>query len=148
MTSKSRIDRIEIFAKAVIDGASQADAYRLAYPTTTKWKADSVHHKASEMGRDVQVLSRIDALRKEVTKEFVWERVMSLKGLAKVAIDKAAKNSDKISAIKELNVMCGYNSPKKIDHTSSDGTMTPQSAIDMSKLSDATLEDIMNAKIC
>lgn len=147
MAAKSRMDRIEIFAKAIVAGKTQADAYREAYPASLKWKDDSVHHKASEMARDVQVLSRVEELRKEVTKEFVWDRVMSLKVLAKIAAGKTAKDSDKIAAIKELNNMCAFNAPQKLDHTSSDGTMTPRPTIDMTKLSDSALEEIMNAKV-
>jgi phage terminase small subunit len=149
MTSKARLARIDIFAKAIVEGKTQAEAYRLAYPTSTKWRADHVHTKAYEMAKDEHVLSRIEELRKEVTKEFVWERVMSLKVLAKVATDKTSKDSDKVAAVKVLNAMYGYDAPQKavIDHTSSDGTMTPRPTIDMTKLSDSALEEIMNAKI-
>lgn len=34
----------------------------------------------------------------------------------------------------------------KVDHSSEDGSMTPKPALDASKLSDATLEELMNAR--
>lgn len=147
MTAQSRMDRIEIFAKAIVAGKTQADAYREAYPKSLKWTPDTLHHRAHEMAKNGKVMDRIDELRKEVTKEFVWTRVMSLKVLAKIAANNQSKDSDKINAVKELNTLCGFNAPQKLDHTSSDGTMTPRSTIDMSKLSESALEEIMNAKV-
>lgn len=56
----------EKFAQEVASGKSQADAYREAYPRSKKWKAESVHEKASTLMANVKVRSRVDDLRKKV----------------------------------------------------------------------------------
>lgn len=56
----------EKFALAIAAGNSQADAYREAYPRSKKWKAESVHEKASTLMANVKVRSRVDDLRKKV----------------------------------------------------------------------------------
>lgn len=141
----STVDRIEIFAQAIVSGKTQADAYRDAYPTTATWKADSVHQKASVMAADVKVRSRIDQIRKEVAEKILWSREESALTLKKIAIDESYKGSERISAVKELNAMFGYNSPVKIDHTSTDGTMSPV-GLDVSKLSEQTMKELLNAR--
>ena len=142
----STADRIEIFAQAIIAGKSQSDAYRAAYPTTTKWKADSVHHKASEMARSVQVLARIAELRKQLSDKVLWSREMSVNVLKEIAMEDGYKGSERTAAIKELNAMYGYNSAVKIDHSSTDGTMTPKPALDTSKLSENTMRELLAAR--
>lgn len=39
-----------------------------------------------------------------------------------------------------------YSPKQSVDHTSSDGSMTPKPALDTSKLSDETLRELMNAR--
>lgn len=141
----SRTDRIEIFAQAVIAGKSQSDAYRLAYPTSLKWKDDSVHHKASEMARDVQVLSRVEKLRKDLAEKILWSREDSVNVLKEIATDSSYRGSERTAAVKELNAMHGHNSPVKLDHTSTDGSMSPV-GLDVSKLSETTMKEILAAR--
>lgn len=138
-------DRIEIFAQAIVDGKTQADAYRAAYPVTMKWKADSVHHKASEMARNVQVMARIEQLRKEIADKGMWSREQSVLILCGIAQSEHAKDADRIKAVDKLNVMFGYNAPVKIDHSSTDGTMSPV-GLDVSKLSDVTMKELLDAR--
>lgn len=42
--------------------------------------------------------------------------------------------------------LLGLDAPQKIDQTSSDGTMSPQPAIDASRLSDQTLQELLEAR--
>lgn len=46
----------------------------------------------------------------------------------------------KITAIQEINKMLGYNAPEKIDHGSSDGSMTPKENVNYSNVSSETLK--------
>lgn len=141
----SQTDRIEIFAQAIVSGKTQADAYRLAYPTSLKWKDDSVHHKASEMARDVQVLARLAELRKAVEKKALWSIEESVKILKEIATGDSYKGSERTAATKELNAMFGYNK-FNIDHSSTDGTMTPKPALDVSKLSEQSMKELLAAR--
>ena len=49
------------------------------------------------------------------------------------------------SAMVDLARIQGIDAPRKIDHTSTDGSMTPQPGLDVSKLSDEALREIMEA---
>lgn len=141
----STADRIEIFAQAIVSGKKQADAYRAAYPAALNWKDESVHPKASEMAKNGTVLARIAELRKEVAEKILWSREESALVLKEIALDDTYQSSARISAVKELNAMFGYNSPVKIDHTSTDGTMSPV-GLDVSKLSEQTMKELLNAR--
>lgn len=54
----------DIFCHRVAAGRPQSDAYREAYPTSLKWKPESVHQKASVLAADDKVQSRIRAIQK------------------------------------------------------------------------------------
>jgi hypothetical protein len=57
----------EAFCVALAKGAkSQAAAYRTAYPSSLKWKAETVHVKASALTSRDKVTARIAALRSEL----------------------------------------------------------------------------------
>ncbi len=75
----------EKFAQEVVKGKSLAEAYRLAYPASLKWKDDSVHNKASALGRNALVKARTALLAKEVEKAFVIDRVTVLREIARIA---------------------------------------------------------------
>lgn len=53
----------EAFAQAVASGKSLAEAYRIAYPASLKWKPDSVHQSASKLMADPKVSPRVAELR-------------------------------------------------------------------------------------
>lgn len=56
------------------------------------------------------------------------------------------KTHSQLAAIQQLAKMQGWESATKHDHISSDGSMTPRPAIDTSKLSPATIAELMAAK--
>ena len=49
--------RHERFAQLLAEGQSQADAYRVVYPASRHWKADSLHQRASKV--HAKVLPRV-----------------------------------------------------------------------------------------
>lgn len=69
----------EAFALGVVEGKTQAEAYREAYPASRSWKPDSVWVKASKLMAKVQ--PRVDELladvakRHEVTQDSLVEMV-------------------------------------------------------------------------
>jgi phage terminase small subunit len=102
----------EKFCQAVADGMTQADAYRASY-STGNMKAASVHEKASQLAANVKVTSRIAELKAALAQKALWTREQSVAALVReIGGDRAA---DRISAVKALNEMHGYNAPTKID---------------------------------
>jgi phage terminase small subunit len=135
----------EAFAQAVADGNTQADAYRIAFDVKPSTKPETVQANASRLMADSMVSARVAELRSNLAEKALWTREDSVRRLRDIALGGAeTKDSDSVSAIKELNSMHGWNSPQKIDHTSSDRSMSPK-GIDPNKLSTAALAELLAA---
>ena len=110
----------EAFAQAIADGLGQADAYRMAYDA--EGMADStIYPKASRLMSNSKVVARVDELKSMVVEKQLWTREMSVKGLIQAyRIAQDAKTSTGMTAaVKELNVMHGFNEPTKLSITGS-----------------------------
>ena len=108
----------ELFAQCIADGMGQADAYRTAYDA--EGMADStIYPKASRMLSEGKVRVRVDELKAMVVEKQLWTREMSVKGLIQAyRIAQDAKTSTGMTAaVKELNVMHGFNEPTKLSIT-------------------------------
>lgn len=108
----------EAFAQAIADGMGQADAYRMAYDA--EGMADStIYPKASRMLNEGKIRARVDELKAKVVEKQLWTREMSVKGLIQAyRIAQDAKTSTGMTAaVKELNVMHGFNEPTKLSIT-------------------------------
>ena len=55
----------ELFCIRVSEGNTASEAYRLAYPHSCKWKAETVHNKASALHRKGEVVARVKELQHE-----------------------------------------------------------------------------------
>ena len=110
----------EAFAQAIADGMGQADAYRMAYDAEGM-KDSTVHPKASRMLSEGKIRARVDELKAMVVEKQLWTREMSVKGLIQAyRIAQDAKTSTGMTAaVKELNVMHGFNEPTKLSITGS-----------------------------
>ena len=104
----------ESFAQAVADGKTQADAYRIAY-NAGGMKPETVQSKASILIKKGMVGARVAELRKTVADKHIWTREKSVRVLADIADDSESKAAEKVSAIKELNSMHGFNAPVKME---------------------------------
>ena len=110
----------ELFAQCIADGLGQADAYRMAYDA--EGMADStIYPKASRMMNEGKIRTRVDELKSMVVEKQLWTREMSVKGLIQAyRIAQDAKTSTGMTAaVKELNVMHGFNEPTKLSITGS-----------------------------
>ena len=107
----------ESFALAIVNGKSQTDAYKEAYDTSN-YKDNTIHVNASALVSNTKVSSRIAELRKDLVSKELWTREKSVIALVAVYNSLDAKCSDKVSAVKELNCMHGYNAPGQlnVDH--------------------------------
>jgi len=102
----------EAFAQAIADGMGQADAYRMAYDAEGM-KDNTVYPKASRMMNVGKIRARIDELKAQVAEKQLWSREMSVKAL--VQAYREGSGAVKVSAVKELNAMHGYNEPSKLN---------------------------------
>ena len=102
----------EAYCRAIADGNTQIDAYRLSYKADTNDNSCGVN--ASKLSKNPKIVSRVAELRTMLAEKLLWSREDSVKTLKSV-IDNADKNSDIISAVKELNSMHGYEASKKLE---------------------------------
>lgn len=102
----------EAFCQGIADGLGQADSYRAAYDAEDM-KENSVYVNASKLMKNAKVTQRISELRSEVQEKQLWSREMSVKAL--VAAYREGSGAVKVSAVKELNAMHGYNEPSKLN---------------------------------
>jgi phage terminase small subunit len=107
-------DKQERFCQAIADGKTQADAYRAAY-NAGGMKPEVVQNKASLLAKKGEVAVRIAGLRKTISEKHIWTRERSVLALADIVEDEASRSGEKVSAIKELNSMHGFNAPVKMD---------------------------------
>lgn len=104
----------EAFAQAVSGGMTQSDAYRSAYDAS-KTKPDVVSVKASQLMADGKVAVRVAELQAALADKQLWTRIDSVTELADIARGAESKAAEKIAAIKELNLMHGFNAPTKVE---------------------------------
>ena len=104
----------EAFAQAVSSGMNQSDAYRAAY-SAKKMQAPTINAMASKLALSHEVSMRIASLKQELANKSLWTREQSVAVLAGVVDAMDAKHGDKISAVKVLNDMQGFNAPVKHD---------------------------------
>jgi phage terminase small subunit len=102
--------RWEAFCNYTLTEPSLADAFIKAYPHSAKWKRKTCIEKASRLAKRGNIQARINELKEALVKRTLWTRETSVKVLAKIAL-KGERDSDKISSIKELNAMHGFNAP-------------------------------------
>ena len=105
----------EAFAQAIADGLGQADAYRFAYDAE-QMKDETVYPNASRLINNSKVAARVAELKSQVVEKQLWTREMSVKGLMsayRIALE-AKTSTGMTAAVKELNIMHGFNEPTKV----------------------------------
>jgi hypothetical protein len=76
-------------------------------------KDSTIYSKASVLMSDGKVAARVAELKAQVVEKQLWTREMSVKGLMsayRIALE-AKASSGMTAAVKELNIMHGYNAP-------------------------------------
>ena len=111
----------ERFAQLYVELGNASEAYREAYDS--KAKPDSVHVNASKLLSDARVALRVQELQEALEEKALWRRISSLRVLSEIALE-SEKDSDRVSAVKALNAMHGWDK-QVVDHTSSDGSFAP-----------------------
>ena len=94
----------EQFVKNIIDGMSQADAYRNAYDTS-RMADKTIHEKASRLMADGKVTARLQELRDKIANDKVMNATRRAERLTEFANDEDPNVAMK--AIDLLNKMTG-----------------------------------------
>lgn len=96
----------EKFVQGIIEGMSQADAYRSAY--STKNMADkTVWENASRLMADSKVKARVTELRDQIVSDSIMSAQKRLEWLTKVIQNEDESTGDKLKAIDLMNKMQG-----------------------------------------
>lgn len=76
-------DKQELFVRKIIEGESQADAYRAAY-STQRMSDKSVWEKASRLMADAKVRARVKELRDKLAEESIMTAEERLRYLTRI----------------------------------------------------------------
>lgn len=119
--------RQEKFAQNLVNGMSQRQAYKDAFPSSKKWKDATIDNKASKLFKNDEVLARYNELIEKAQDEAIMsakERMIWLSNVVNGKVtqkswgsngqeyDNEAYISDKLKAIDTLNKMTGEYTTK------------------------------------
>lgn len=96
----------ERFVQCIIEGMSQADAYRSAYPKQ-RMSDKTVWEAASRLMANSKVIARIDELRAELVKPSIMTAQKRLEWLTDLVNNEEEDTNDKLKAIDIMNKMQG-----------------------------------------
>lgn len=96
----------EAFVQNIIQGMSQADAYRSAY--STKSMSDkTIHEAASRLMADSKVAARVTELRQQLTKDTIMSAQKRLEWLTDIVRNEKESTGDRLKAVDIMNKMSG-----------------------------------------
>lgn len=101
----------EKFVQNIIDGMSQADAYRNSYDVS-RMMDKSIHEKASKLMADVKVRSRLQELRDQMMKPSIMTAQERLEWLSEIIKSEDETTADKLKASDQMNKMQGEYTQK------------------------------------
>ena len=96
----------ELFVQKIIEGYSQADAYRSAY-NTKRMSDKTIWENASRLMADSKVTARVAELRNELAKPSIKTAQERLEWLTQLIDSEEESTSDKLKAIDLMNKMQG-----------------------------------------
>lgn len=79
------------FARLVVEGKTQAEAYRTAYPKSQKWKDETVWPAASRMMANSKIAARVDNLRRQLASRSILTAEKVLAEIGKIAFSDVRK---------------------------------------------------------
>lgn len=96
----------EKFVQNIIQGMSQADAYRSAYDAS-KMSDKTIHERASVLASQDKVKTRLKELRDKLASESIMSAQERMEWLTQIIKDKDEGTNDKLKAVDILNRMSG-----------------------------------------
>lgn len=120
-------ERQEKFCQEVMQGKTQRQAYYSAYPSSLKWKVETVDSKASIMANNGKVLARLEELRAEaaeqnkITRNDLIEQLKTI-GFSDIDLDDI-RPTDKIKAIEAMAKILGFDKADTENKENSNGIL-------------------------
>ena len=107
----------EKYCQARAGGKTQRQAYLAAYPSSKKWKPETVDNKAYILEKDNEILARLKELAVENEKRAGMSRKKLLDKLENIinTDDVQFKGGEVLKAIELYADMCGYREAKTED---------------------------------
>jgi len=136
----------EAFCLSYLETGNASEAYRRSYDAKNM-KPDTITVKASELLSNGNISVRLAELRAPIIAKAqltVQDLLAELEEARQLALQTESA-APAVSATMGKAKLLGLDK-QVIDHTSSDGSMTPKPAIDASKLSDQALAEILALK--
>lgn len=96
----------EKFVNCIIEGMSQADAYRSAY-NTSRMTDKSIHESASKLMADPKISTRVAELREKMTSKSIMSAQERMEWLTELINNADAGTTDRLRAIDIMNKMQG-----------------------------------------
>ena len=96
----------EKFVQGIIEGKSQADAYRAAY-STKNMTDKSIWVNASQLMNDTKVAQRVTELRNQMMKSSIMSAQERMEWLTKLVNNEEEGTNEKLKAIDIMNKMQG-----------------------------------------
>jgi|GEM_PF-6882276 len=103
----------EEFAKLVAAGSNLSDAYRKAY--NANYSNNVMKVRGYETSTNPNVAAKIKELKNEVKQLELWRKEDSIRALISV-VNEPSRPSDVVAAVKELNMMHGFNAAMELKH--------------------------------
>lgn len=97
----------EKFVQCIIEGMSQADAYRSAYNAAKRMTDKTIWEKASRLMADDKVKARVQELRDQLAKSTIMTAQERLEWLTSVIKSEEESTADKLKASDQMNKMQG-----------------------------------------
>lgn len=115
---KALTPKREKFARLVVEGKSQSEAFREAFPAARKWTDGTVWAKSSALMANGKVLERVLQLREEAAKGAVATARDLAVGLSAIFAEGCGIGGDRrlaIQAADSLAKLLGYNAAQKVE---------------------------------
>ena len=136
----------ERFVQLVVGGATYSDAYRGAYDVENM-SDPAINTEASRLANDPKISPRIKELEKDLQESAaiaaLWSLELSIKTkrqALKIGIDKGDSRAI-LQASESLDRQFGLEPARKVDITSSDGSMSPNKRRPFEDLTDEELDE-------
>lgn len=96
----------EKFVNCIIEGMSQADAYRSAY-NTSRMTDKTIHESASKLMADPKISARVAELREKMASKSIMTAQQRMEWLTELINNELAGTTDRLRAIDIMNKMQG-----------------------------------------
>jgi phage terminase small subunit len=117
----------EAFALAYVETGNAAEAYRRAYDVRAATQHSSIYVAASKLLDNPKIVERVAQLQHQAAEMCLYtvKDAFTEYEVARQLALQEANPSAAVSAVNGKVKLFGLDQPRKIDHTSSDGTMSP-----------------------